>query len=124
MGSKNSGASLNFPFNQPGFRSVGTGSMGTSLATGFFPRAMTTSSPWQTSSMSLESQRSQQSGSGLAFLKPPLQPHAVLLQNEAASAEALTEDAVRFGVAGSASNPLRADFVLSGSEPALWQDFD
>src|ERR1700689_4515967 len=44
-GSKNSGPTRNFPFNDPGWRLPFSSPTGTSRATGFDPRAMITSSP-------------------------------------------------------------------------------
>ena len=54
-GSKNSGPMLIFPLKTPGFRLPFLSSIAVRRTTGFEPRAITTSSPLQTSSINFES---------------------------------------------------------------------
>jgi len=54
-GKKNSGPTLIFPFQAPGFRCPRLSSIATNRTTGFFPRAITISSPRQARSISRES---------------------------------------------------------------------
>src|SRR5579863_5939675 len=59
-----------------------------------------------------------------AFFNPPIQPAAVLAQQEASHPEALAKDAMRLGIAGRACDPLLSDLVLSRGEPLLRQHLD
>ena len=58
-----------------------------------------------------------------AFLDPTFQPATVFLQQKAAHAKALAENAVRLRVAGCSGNPLSAHIILAASEPLLRQHF-
>src|SRR5580692_8017552 len=60
----------------------------------------------------------------IASLQPPIEPTAILVKQKGSNSKTLPENAVRFGIARRARNPLLSNLILAGREPLLRQDFN